>query len=523
MTKKNLQGRKIRRIVAALWMGCASGRDILTGIFRYAKTRIGWDIRLVQLPNIYPERIGKLAAEGVDGLITSDLSNRELRELVDSIRPPVVFIGAPDGSMRARGGGTVSFVSCDDTAIGAMGARHFLSRGSFNSYGFVHSGIDTTWTNLREQGFRKALASTGKECRSFVSRNAADERMDPGPLADWLKSLPKPAAVMTYYDPQAVQIANVCRELGLAVPRQVSILGVDNDGLLCEFSDPPLSSVQPDHERAGYLAAQELNVLMSHPLRRPRTLVCPVIGVVERESTSPISPAAHLVKKARQFMHDQAAKGISVADVATYLGVSRRLADLRFRELENQSIHQAIEDRQMEIAEKALSDSKKAIRRIAAESGYRNIKTFEAAFRRRHGLSPSEYRENVISAGARRVALLATAFAAIFVAEALCAGIVMAAEPASATLVAVDFSRETGSVKPVNGVGQPPMVGQLSSWPMFRYLKEAGIPYSRLHDVGGWLGHGLYVDIPNLFPNFDADETNAMGTVPICRREELSR
>ena len=65
-----------------------------------------------------------------------------------------------------------------------------------------------------------------------------------------------------------------------------------------------------------------------------------------------------------------------------------------------------------------------------------------------------------------------------------------------------------GPVKPVNGVGQPPMVGALRDWPMFRYLKEAGIPYSRLHDVGGWLGGGLYVDIPNLFPVFDADEND---------------
>lgn len=392
MAKNVLQRRQIRKIVAALWMGCASGRDILTGIFRYAKTRIGWDIRLVQLPNTHPERIEKLAAEGVDGLITSDLSNRELRKLVDSIKPPVVFIGAPDNNTRGRTGSTISFVSCDDMAIGTMGARHFLSRGTFNSFGFVYSGIDPTWPNLREQGFRKALTATGRTCKTFRSYTAADERMDPGPLADWLKSLPKPAAVMTYYDPQAVQIANICREHGMAVPTQVSILGVDNDGLLCEFSDPPLSSIQPDHERAGYLSAQELNALMSHPSRKSRTLVCPVRGVVERESTRPLAPAAHLIKKARQFIHDQAAKGLSVADVAAHLNVSRRLADLRFREIENMSIRQAIENRKMELAEKVLAGTDQPIRRIAAESGYRNIKTFEVAFRKRHGLSPGEYR-----------------------------------------------------------------------------------------------------------------------------------
>ncbi len=65
-----------------------------------------------------------------------------------------------------------------------------------------------------------------------------------------------------------------------------------------------------------------------------------------------------------------------------------------------------------------------------------------------------------------------------------------------------------GPVKPVNGVGQPPMIGRLRDYPMFHYLTDAGIPYSRLHDVTGWLGGGLFVDIPNLFPDFDADEND---------------
>ena len=76
------------------------------------------------------------------------------------------------------------------------------------------------------------------------------------------------------------------------------------------------------------------------------------------------------------------------------------------------------------------------------------------------------------------------------------------------TEILIDPGAVRGPVKPVNGVGQPPMVGALRGWPMMRFLTEAGIPFSRLHDVGGWMGHGLYADIPNLFPNFDADETD---------------
>ena len=69
--------------------------------------------------------------------------------------------------------------------------------------------------------------------------------------------------------------------------------------------------------------------------------------------------------------------------------------------------------------------------------------------------------------------------------------------------IKVDFSNVTGKIRAMHGVGQPPLTGLSSS--LFHYLTRAGIPYSRLHDVGGWMGQNLYVDIPNLFRDFDAD------------------
>ena len=384
---------KKRRIAVALWMNGTSGRDILSGIFRYARTRIGWDIRLIQLPNAtHPEKIRRLVAEGLDGLISSDISSTAIKTIVTKTDVPLVFIGPPSMPIPRPSGGATSFVNCDDTAIGTMGAKHFLSLGTFNGFGFLYSSKDPNWPNLREQGFRNTLAAAGKTCSTFISPTAPDERIDEANLAAWLKSLPKPAAVMTYYDPYAVQAANVCKEHGIAVPRQVSILGVDNDDLLCEFADPPLSSIQPDHERAGLLAARELDMLMSNPKRKPRTLVSPVIGIAARESTRPLTPAAHLMRKALKYINANAARGIGVKDVVAYLKISRRLADLRFREIEGRSILQTIESCRMELAERLLQETNRPVQAIAKESGYRNIKTFEAAFRKRHGQSPREYR-----------------------------------------------------------------------------------------------------------------------------------
>lgn len=398
MTKKI---RK-RRIIVALWMNCTSGRDILSGIFQHAKTCIGWDIRLVQLPNaLHLNKIRRLVKEGVDGLIASDLSNPALMDIVTKTNTPIVFIGPHTMPIPRPSGGKTSFVSCDDVTIGEMGAKYLNSLGSFNGFGFISSRSDPKYPNLREQGFRQSLASERKDCSTLISPVAADEQLDTTDLSAWLKSLPKPAAVMAHYDPYAMQAANVCREIGISVPEQVSILGVDNDGLLCEFATPPLSSIQPDHERAGRLAAQELDAIMTRSARKPRSLVSPIVGIVERESTKPLAPAAHIIINAQRFIRNNAHKGIGVSDVVAYLGISRRLADQRFREIAGTSIHRVIEECRMKLAEKAIVGTSRTIRQIAKECGYRNIKTFEAAFRRRHTTTPGQFRrKNPLSAPA---------------------------------------------------------------------------------------------------------------------------
>ena len=70
-------------------------------------------------------------------------------------------------------------------------------------------------------------------------------------------------------------------------------------------------------------------------------------------------------------------------------------------------------------------------------------------------------------------------------------------------MIRIDFTDTGARIKPLHGIGQPPTRG--NDCGMFHYLTEAGIPFSRLHDVGGYFGGGRFVDIPNLFPDPDAD------------------
>ena len=70
----------------------------------------------------------------------------------------------------------------------------------------------------------------------------------------------------------------------------------------------------------------------------------------------------------------------------------------------------------------------------------------------------------------------------------------------------VDFNSVSGKIRPLHSVGQPPWLGVDGKY--LHYLTDANIPYSRLHDMGGAYGGSIYVDIPNIFRDFDADPEN---------------
>jgi LacI family transcriptional regulator len=199
-------------------------------------------------------------------------------------------------------------------------------------------------------------------------------------------------AVFADWDNTAFRTLEICAEAGIDVPGRVSILGTDNDEVLCRGVEPALSSILPDHVGLGFRVAQELERRMNGGRPQLVILKASVREILTRDSTRTPQPAEHLIRLALRFIAENDTRNLTPTDVVAHLGVSRSLADLRFREIENTSIRQAIEDRRMNIAEKAMSETNRPIRQVARESGYRNIKTFEAAFRRRYGTTPGAFR-----------------------------------------------------------------------------------------------------------------------------------
>ena len=203
---------------------------------------------------------------------------------------------------------------------------------------------------------------------------------------------------MAIYDMRATHVLTAAQKGGVAIPKEISVIGVDNDELLCDFTSPSLTSVAIDFVRAGMLAAQSLDGMMRKG-KRAESFVKAVDGrprIVERESTARLAPAVSLVERAMSYIRKNALSEINVTDVVEHLGVSRRLADRRFREIEKSSIMETIISIRLNEVKSRLASTRLPIGLITQACGFKNDNYAKNLFRRRFGMSMREWRKHVI-------------------------------------------------------------------------------------------------------------------------------
>lgn len=384
-----------RTVAVAIRLSLASGRAIARGVIREAKRR-RWKLRLIDVAESgYAETMAELVRNGVGGVIVSELTDAVARVLSGSTAATVV-IGRPEARLAARRTKTL-YVRNDDEGIGLSGARHLMSFGRFRSYGFIAGDHPKSYcASAREAGFLRALAATSTPVQALSVEDADDRATARDKLCRELERLKKPAAVMAATDTLAILALEAAQQAKIRVPDRLAVIGVDNDELLCELADPSLTSIEPDHEAEGELAARTLAALMRNA--RPPTeaaLVNRKHRIVERESAHPIAPAVHLVRAAQDFIAANFTKGIDVRDVVAHLRVSRRLADLRYRELANESIYQAILRLRLEKARALLTSTSLTVAKVIARCGFPDANCAARAFKRRFGVSPLQYRRSM--------------------------------------------------------------------------------------------------------------------------------
>lgn len=377
-------------VLTVINLGSASGRDMLSGVFDYVNEGHRWNIRVMQDPHDFTEAdVRALAAGKVDGVIARLFADSPVcRALAASPVPAVINTDPAPAKLKSVRNTT--FLRLGNLAIGEEAARYFASRGAFRSYGFYSRHAGLYWSDRREQGFLRTIRQGEHTCSSLH-----DDGASPSPKAqDWVRRLPKPAAVFAACDDDALALMETCRAAEIAIPDQLALLGVDNDEFLCSLAKPPLSSIEPDHVGIGHIAAQELTRLLSGRAcdGREIELTRSVKRLVERGSSRGVPPAGHLIREALAFIRRNACAGIGPKDVAEHLGVSRRLMDLRFRQIQKRTVLETILDIRLAEVKRRLERTSEPLGEIARDCGFGSAARLANVFRAHCGKTMLDWR-----------------------------------------------------------------------------------------------------------------------------------
>ena len=389
-----------KHVVVALRMAGIAGQDKLSGIFEYLSQGPRWNLAIYRTRHEFTaQTVRDELVRCASGFIVGIPETEDALASLAQTDKPVILMNVAPGPLVRRKSGCI-LVKSDAEAVGQEAARALLAQGVYKSYAFAGYRTDDDWSRERGRAYRDTLQDAGFVGRMFDADHFKGKTEDRETLIKWLKSLPKPCGILAACDDRAYEIVDACRECGIRIPSEIGILGVNNDPLLCENASPRLSSVQPDFRREGYLAAQTLAKMMNTSGQsnvrtfehsNNQTLLVGIRQIVHRESTYPLSNSGILVQKALSFIERNALRKFSVEDVARHLKISRSLLDLRFRELQHDTVHNAIIRARLEEVRRKLRSTTDTIEKISLDCGWANVNSLKNAFKRTFGCSMREW------------------------------------------------------------------------------------------------------------------------------------
>ena len=389
-------------VVVALPFAYREGVDEYNGVMRYLhETGTAWDLRIVR-HSFSAKLFADFPIEEVSGVICG----MDFRPGIEGYEPyfpedllgflarhdiPTVGLDLPDDLCVREKGVRRAFLSVDSELIGRTAARHLAEIGEYAAFGFVGAFADRAWSRDRGAFFARELRRLGKR---GVSIFPGDIRHDQEKLLAWLNALPKPAAIFASNDHCADIVLRTCVRGEVRVPEELAVLGVDDDPIFCIHTHPSLSSLHPDFEAEGYLAAQTLSAFLARRTPRTRMLVGGEVMVTARMSTAPSSPAGRLVRKADEIIAARACTGLNSDILAGVLGISRRLLDLRYRQINGTSVRESIETARLARVRQLLGSTRLSHHEIARSCGYGTESYLEHVFVKRFGQSMSAFRRS---------------------------------------------------------------------------------------------------------------------------------
>ena len=284
-------------------------------------------------------------------------------------------------------------ITPDYDLTGAIVARRFLSRGFQNFAFFGYKNV--CWSDERCEGFRKRIETAGFGANFYQYDQQNIDSLwayDLPMLSEWLLGLPKPIAIMACDDNQGSILLQACNSMGIKIPSEAAIMGVDNDEVLCNMSNPALSSVNIDIEGGGYLAAKMAERMVKDPSYPGEDVVLRPLTIVSRMSSNVFATRDTAILTALQFIGANIDHKILVDDVLRQVPLSRRLLEQRFLKVTGTTIYRYISELRMNRFAELLLSSKDSIANIAARLDEPDTKSISRRFQAIKGCTPSEFR-----------------------------------------------------------------------------------------------------------------------------------
>ena len=371
----------------------AYGRRLCEGVVRFAQERNDWSLRIIE----FSELDSKLRKGRYDGFIARVMNDEIAKKLAKAGRPVVdVFFEKPIPGFAA--------IDQNGRIVGQMAARHFIEHRFTN---FAFCGYDgRRYSDDRKHGFIKFLELNHHTCAcyrtptlvlkdfesSVVMREHFGLPLDAKCLTRWIQRLPKPVGVFCAHDMRAYQLSEICRAEGICIPDEVAILGTDDDELVCQFTEPPISSIDQNAVGIGYAAAESLQKMLDTPGTIPPLVKVKPLRLVGRRSTMtyPLSPK--WLSDALAFIQSNIPQNISAADVYAHVGKSHTLVDAAFRSQLGTSVQKEISRIRLKEARRLVQTTAMPLQDIAKVCGYSSLQYFSNAFSRAFGTSPSSQR-----------------------------------------------------------------------------------------------------------------------------------
>ncbi|MBR3085044.1 MAG: substrate-binding domain-containing protein [Kiritimatiellae bacterium] len=360
----------------------------LAGIRRYCAAR-GWEAEPVAPEDATPEKLPEILRR-----------HRPVGCVVDGVGrsaplPPRLFRGIPVsyiGYLPGETGQKPNF-RFDADAI-AKAALRELSAGRPSCYAVVGFKNPLDWSRRRIRAFRAAVAAASAKCHVFPSKPASAGEAWGGfvaRLALWLAALPEHCAVFAVSDQVAVRVAEAAHLARRHIPRSLTLLSVDNFTELCEGASPPISSIQLDFEREGFIAANAIGDRLSR-VGTKNAILGPLL-TVRRKSTSGHGRHESWILQAVETIRHEACDGLTARELISRFPTSKTNFNRRFREAIGHSVLDEILHVRLEKACTLLSRTDTAIGAIPGLCGFGCDRTLDALFRSRFKISMRDWRK----------------------------------------------------------------------------------------------------------------------------------